>query len=475
MVDLTSLTVTAALRDMSQGRLTSIELLDAQLARIERYNPSLNLVVALDVERARAEAVAADKARATGTATGELHGLPMTVKDSFETKGLVTTSGAPALASHIPPGDANAVAALRAAGAIVFGKTNLPLYAGDLQTFNDVYGLSRNPWDVARTTGGSSGGAAAAVAAGMTLAELGSDIGGSIRSPAHYNGVVGHKPTWGIIDGRGHIPGPPGVQAPGDLGVMGPLARCVDDVHLLFDVLTRGAPGQLQRALPPAPRRALRITVWDRHPALPTGSACVAAVHRAADALVAQGAHLVDAPPPVPLDEQYLLYLTLLNAALAPGMPPGAIERARAQLAAGDCSPVQCARARGFVLTHSEWLRADERRWRLIADYERFFQHVDVVLAPVSPVPAFPHDIDRPFDERRLLVDDHHVEYVHLLAWAGLATLPSLPSTAVPVGMSPESLPVGVQLIGNRFADYTTLAAARVVESAYGFVAPPLG
>lgn len=229
----------SAIRDRS---VSSREVLDHLLARTERLNPDLNAVVALDVDRARAAAGAADAATAHGTAVGALHGLPMTVKDVWETEGLVTTSGAPELKAHIPKVDALAVARLKSAGAIIFGKTNTPLYAGDFQTFNDVYGLTRNPWDPARTAGGSSGGAAAAVATGLTPLELGSDIGGSIRNPAHYNGVYGMKPSWGVVPSRGHIPGPPGSLTEPDVNCNGPLARSLSDLSAALAVVAGPLP-----------------------------------------------------------------------------------------------------------------------------------------------------------------------------------------------------------------------------------------
>ena len=214
-------------------------------------------MVTLDAERARAAADAADRALAAGEAKGALLGLPMTVKDTFETAGLRTTCGVPELSQHVPAADAVAVARLRAAGAVVFGKTNTPTWAGDWQTTNPIYGTTNNPWDRTRTPGGSSGGSAAAVAAGFTSLELGSDIGGSIRVPAHCCGVFGHKPSHGLVPQRGHLPGAPGTLTERDLNTIGPLARCVDDLELALDVVA-GALPELAHAvtlrLPPRAR-----------------------------------------------------------------------------------------------------------------------------------------------------------------------------------------------------------------------------
>lgn len=231
--------LTLALRDRT---ISSRELLDHILSRVDQLNPGLNAIVAFDVDRARAAAAAADVATAKGDATGLLHGLPMTVKDVWETEGLVTTAGAPELKNYVPESDALAVGRLKAAGAIIFGKTNTPLYAGDFQTFNDVYGRTNNPWDTSRTVGGSSGGAAAAVVAGLVPLELGSDIGGSIRNPAHFNGVYGLKPSWGVVPSRGHIPGPPGTLVESDVNCNGPLARSLDDLGLGLGVVAGPVP-----------------------------------------------------------------------------------------------------------------------------------------------------------------------------------------------------------------------------------------
>src|SRR6188472_2984600 len=205
--------------------ISSRELLELYLGRIERFNPALNAIVTLDADRARAEADAADAAIARGDDLGPLHGVPITIKDSIETAGMRTTSGAKMLTDYVPQHDAVTVARLRAAGAIVFGKSNLPEFAGDSQSFNDLFGTTNNPWDPQRTPGGSSGGAAAAVASGLTGLELGSDIGGSLRIPAHFCGVYTIKPTWGIVPMTGHIPPPPDAQRDVDVGVIGPLTR----------------------------------------------------------------------------------------------------------------------------------------------------------------------------------------------------------------------------------------------------------
>ena len=482
-MDIRTASATEALGLLAKGVLGSEELLDLHLAQVRRCNDALNLVVALDEDRARARCREADRALALGESWGPLHGLPMTIKDSFETEGLVTTSGAPALAGYVPQGDAEAVGHLKRAGAVVYGKTNLPLYAGDFQSFNDVYGLSRNPWDPERTVGGSSGGAAAALATGMTLLELGSDIGGSIRCPAHYNGVAGHKPTWGAISERGHIPGPPGTLAPTDLGVMGPLARTVEDLELAMSLLTgpdlAGVPGGHLPPPSPAARSldGLRVSVWVDDPAAPTTREVKAAIRGLADRLADEGAVVDESSRPgPPLEEMTEVYLQLLNGTKAVGFTPKV--RARFQALVDEAAPetdrFELARARGAIQHHADWLEADERRHRFMAAWARLFENVDVVLAPCAPGPAFPHDTERGFGQRLLDIDGEQVPYVRHIVWAGLATLPLLPATVVPVARSTSGLPIGVQIVGPRFGDRTTLAVGRLIEEVTGgFVPPP--
>ena len=455
MIDLSTATATDALEALARGAITSEALLTAQLERVERFNPVLKAVVAMDLDGALRDARAADEARRQGRLTGPLHGLPMTIKDIFATRGLVTTSGHAPLSDYRPEADAPAVAALRAAGAVVFGKTNLPEFGGDIQSYNDIHGLCRNPWNPERTAGGSSGGAGAALASGMTLLELGSDIGGSIRVPCHYNGVFGHKPTWNAVDRFGESPRPPvWAHALMDLVVAGPMGRSVADVRLGLDVLTAITTGGIPGArLPPAsPRshsaRGLRVAIPVEDPAAPTSAACKAAVREVGARLAAAGAQVTEPGLPGPdLAEQNLLYRELLNAAMSPG----------------------------YAASHQEWKAGDERRHRLRADYARFFQDHDVLLAPIAPTPAFPHVTEGSMGSRKLTVDGVEISYLKHLVWAGLPTLPGLPATAVPVALSDEGLPMGLQVIGPLWFDQTTLAVAGLIETLNGGFRPPPG
>jgi len=276
--------------------ISSREIVDYFLARVDALDKQINSVVTIDAERARSEADAADAALARNEIRGPLHGVPMTVKDSFQTAGMRTTSGAPELASFIPEEDAWPVARLRAAGAIVFGKTNLPIYAGDLQSYNEVFGTTNNPYDRSRTSGGSSGGSAAALACGFSPLELGSDIGGSIRLPAHMSGVVGHKPSYGIVPAHGQIPGPPGTLTLADLAVAGPMARAVEDLRLGLDVMAGPNRWELpgwRLSLPPARHQVLkeyRLAAWLDDPYCRVDPESLDLLETAAETLASAGA-----------------------------------------------------------------------------------------------------------------------------------------------------------------------------------------
>ena len=313
---------------IAAGELSALEALESCLARVAELDGPINAVVALDEEGARAAAAAADLALARGRTLGPLHGVPMTIKDSFETAGLASTSGAAALASHVPAADADAVARLRAAGAVIFGKTNVPLMAGDMQTYNDVYGTTNNPWDRGRTPGGSSGGAAAALALGLTPLELGSDIGGSIRTPAGFCGIYGHKSSWGVVPIRGHIPGPPGSLTVADLAVAGPMARSAADLELGLEVLAapRAWDAVAWRLELPAARarelRDFRVAAWLDDPACRVDSAVRELLEAQVAELRAAGVHVdSEARPALTLEDAHETYLPLLGAVIGSACP----------------------------------------------------------------------------------------------------------------------------------------------------------
>ncbi|HEY6649214.1 MAG TPA: amidase [Mycobacterium sp.] len=457
--------------------LSSRELLEHYLARVERLNPPLNAVVTLDAEAARHAADNADAALARGEVTGPLHGVPMTIKDTYETAGMRTTSGLAAW-DHVPERDAEAVRRLRDAGAVIFGKTNTPTLAGDWQTFNPIFGTTNNPWDTTRTPGGSSGGSAAAVATGMTALELGSDIAGSIRVPSNWCGVCGHKPSWGVVPQRGHLPPAPGALADTDLGVMGPIARDVDDLEMALDIIAgpAGHAAAAWRLELPAPRaralRDFRLAVWLDDPVYPVEGEVRTVLDVALRALRDAGARIGDSPPPVALPDVVGTYVRLLYPVILATIPQRRFD-SLAALPAEDEGPLANT-ARFATLRHRDWLAANERREQLRAVMAEYFRDVDALLMPVAVVPAIPHDHREPFADRVIRTSGGSRPYLDMFGWIALTTLTYLPATVVPVGLTAAGLPVGIQIVGPYLEDRTTLAVARHVEKLLGgFVAPP--
>lgn len=470
----------AALR---AGEVTSAELTDQAIALIERDDKAINAICVPDFDRARAAARGADQARARGE-DRPLLGIPVTVKESYNVAGLPTTWGMPPHRNYMPAEDAVQVSRLKAAGAVVLGKTNVPLGLQDVQSFNDIYGTTNNPWDHGRTPGGSSGGSAAALAAGFGALSIGSDIAGSLRTPAHFCGVYAHKPTLGLAPTRGMVPpAVPALPTDHDLAVAGPMARTARDLTLLLDVmagpdpLTFGVAHDL--ALLPARHERLsdfRVLVLDEHPLIPTGSAVQAGVNRVADALVDGGAHVERHSPLLPdLTEAAVIYTQLLFSSSVARFPVEAYEQLRA-LAAGlsaDDQSLDAVRLRGMVFSHRDWVEANSRRELHRHGWRQLFAEFDAVVCPITPTPAFPHDHNPDWRGRRIDIDGVEYPYLDQLVWAGLATMPGLPATAVPAGRSPEGLPVGVQLIGPMFEDRTPLRLAELLEQKIGgFQAP---
>jgi amidase len=456
------------------------ELLEHALARVAGVGRELNAVVTLDAERARRRADEADAALARGEVRGPLHGLPITVKDTFQTEGLRTTSGF-APFDHVPARSAVAVERLAAAGAIVFGKSNCPPLAADFQSYNDLFGVSANPWDRSRTPGGSSGGSAAAVAAGLTAFELGSDIGGSIRVPAHWCGVYGHKPTHGIVPVRGHVPGPPGTLAEPDLAVVGPLARSADDLALLLDVLA--GPGEdrsvgWRLALPPPRRSTLggyRAAAWLDDADFPVDRQVSELLARAVEELARAGVAVDDrARPGLPLRDWVELYDELLYPIVAGNTAEEfeALRKVAAAAAPSDRSEM-ARMARAATAPHKQWLAAHERREALRARMADLFREFDVLLMPVCAVPAIPHDHSQPMFARTVRVNGAERSYLELFAWIVPPTTAWLPATSAPIGLTRDGLPVGIQIVGPYLEDRTAIDFARRLAERIGGYTPP--
>ena len=442
---------------LAARQVSALELTDEAISRIETRDGAINAVVVRDFDRARDAAKAADAALTRGERR-PLLGVPMTVKESHNIVGLPTTWGVPEAKDWIARSDSLGVERLKAAGAVLLGKTNVPVMLADFQTTNPVYGQTNNPWDLNRGPGGSSGGGAAALAARMIPLEFGSDIGGSIRNPAHFCGVYGHKPSYNLVPQRGHQP--PFVPDGGTgvvLGVVGPLARTAADLERALELLA--GPDELEAAgyrlaLPP-PRHArladFRILVLEEHPIARTSAEIRAGLADLADRLEKLGAKVARQTPLLPdLAQERREYGSMLDVPMTRGR-----------------TDVPCVSAH-------EWLAmldaqtAARRRWAAL------FEAFDVVLTPVIGVTAFPHMTgDR--SGRKLVIDGEETPYFDQLGWAGMATYPNLPATAAPLGLSKAGLPYGMQIVGPYLEDRTTIGFARLLEREFGGYRPPPG
>ena len=468
--------------ELVNRKISARELLDAAIARIETLDPKINAVVVRDFDRARAAADAADAALARGERR-PLLGLPMTVKEQFNIAGLPTTWSNPQFKDWRPEADALVVQRLKSAGAVILGKTNVPMRLTDWQSYNEVYGTTNNPWNLDRTPGGSSGGAAAALAAGFVPLELGSDIGGLLRAPAHFCGVFSHKPSLELVPQRGA--GPP--QAPmvpvrGDLSVIGPMARSAADLALELEVVA--GPDELadgigyKLALPPPRHDKLadfRVLVIDEHPLCPTAASITAAISGLAERLGKTGCVILRQSAALPdLAETSRIYRELLSASFAADQPPEARERieAAAKALSADDQSLAASSLRGLTMSHAEWIRKSRIRGMLRGRWLALFKEVDIVLCPLMPSVAFPHD-HSPQYARKLDIDRTKVPYNDQSVWAGIATLNGLPATTAPIGRSDDGLPIGVQIVGGYFEDRTTIAFAELMEREFGGFSPP--
>lgn len=471
-------------RALRAKRVSALQLAKEAIARIERHDAAINAVCVRDFKRALGAARAADKAIAQRKA-GPLTGIPMTVKESYNVAGLPTTFGFAQHRNFVAKEDALAIARVKRAGAVILGKTNVPVGLADWQSYNPIYGVTGNPFDVGRTPGGSSGGSAAALAAGYGALSLGSDIGGSLRSPAHCCGVYAHKPTLQLVPSRGHTP-PPLAPLPvdGDLAVIGPMSRSALDLADLLGVIA--GPDEMEAgrgyrlALPAARHtriRDFRILVLDTHPMMPAAQSVRTAIDALARALAKSGARIARASPLLPdLAGAARLYMRLLMSFFATRFPPQEYARATAAVAElkADDDSLAAERLRGFVLSHRDWVTANWQRAELRARWRELFGTFDALICPVMPTPAFRHDHLPDQAERHIAVDGKDYPYQDQLFWPGIATCPGLPATSIPLGLSPEGLPVGAQIVGPWLEDRTTLMLAALIEREHGgFVPPP--
>ncbi|UQW99529.1 amidase [Streptomyces sp. RerS4] len=458
----------AQLDALRRRTVTSRALLEQYLLHLEKTNPALDAVVTLDADGARAAADAADRHLArTGKPLGALHGLPMTVKDALETKGLRTTCGSPDLAAHVPDRDADAVARLRAAGAVIIGKTNVPVMCQDIQTSNPLFGTTRNPHDPTKTAGGSSGGPAAAVASGISSLEVGSDLAGSLRLPAAYCGVYALRPSGGIVPTRGHIPRPPGWITDSDMLTVGPIARDADDLALLLDVLVAPAPADTPawRIDLPAPRHAhlgdYRVGVWQDDPYCHVDHDTRDLLARVADLVRSAGATVDDTTRPVDLAASDTLFQRLMYATTSATATDAGFAD---DIAAADQLPADHPGAlflKSRTMRHRDWLRANEEREKLRERWAEYFTTHDVLITAAAPTAAVEDQTSTPVPQRRITVDGEKRSYFDQTAWLNLAGHVKLPAVVVPAGRTADGLPLAVQIIGPYLADRTVIDVAR--------------
>jgi len=463
-------------------KIGCLELLDHFRARVASYNPELNAIICQDVEGARKRARAADRALARGKPWGPLHGVPMTVKESFDVVGMPTTWGLTEYKDSLAKTNALAVERFIAAGAVIFGKTNVPVLLADWQTFNPVYGTTNNPWDLKRVPGGSSGGSAAALAAGLTGIEMGSDIGASIRNPAHYCGVWGHKPTYGICPPRGHTLA--GRVATTDISVIGPLGRSAEDLEIGLSVMA--GPDEIEGAgyalrLPPARKakiKDIKVAVMLTDPVSEVDGAVQARIQAVADFLAKGRAKVSDrARPAFETAHCQRVYIELLRAATSGRQSDDMFRRNQAiadGLAADDQSYF-AHMTRANVLPHRNWLAANEARHKMRLAWAEFFKEWDVLLCPTAATAAYPHDQKGERHERKVRVNGKDVPTTDQLFWAGYSCVSYLPSTVAPAGLTADGLPVGVQIIGPQMGDRTCIQVARLLEREFQGFAPPRG
>lgn len=469
-------------RLIRRKKIGSLELLNAYVKRIETHNPRLNAIVATDLVRARKQARAADRMTVRGESLGPLHGVPMTIKESFDIKGMPSTWGRLDMRDHFPSQDSDAVKRFHAAGALVFGKTNVPTMLADWQTFNPVYGTTNNPWNTALVPGGSSGGSAAALAAGLTGLEAGSDIGASVRDPSHYCGVYGHKPTFGLCSIQGHAL--PEFQSPDDLAVVGPMARSARDLEIALhimaggdDVFSRGWRVKLQK--PPQKRlKDFKVAVLKSADTAEVDVAVQERIQAVADGLAKAGATVSDtARPDIDLHDAHKTFILLLRAATARNLNATqwhAVKERLARLPAHR-EDYESWMLQACAMSHYEWLMLNEKRYRMQMQWEIFFKDYDLLICPTATTTAFAHQQDKERWERMIDVNGRPQPSTTQLFWAGYSGMVYLPSTVAPAGLSASGMPVGVQIIGPQYGDMVCIQLAKLLEKEFAAFQPPPG
>lgn len=471
-MDLVASDATALLAGLRARDFSARELFEAELARVDTLNPSLNALIEIDSEAGFRAAAASDARLAAGTAR-PLEGLPVSIKDCFDVAGFGNRAGASAFANHRPDEDAMAVARLRAAGAVIFAKSNVPAFAGDFQTYNKLFGTTNAPFDPALSPGGSSGGAAVAIASGMSALELGSDIGGSIRWPAHCCGIYGLKPTWDLVPTFGHVPPAPNLRLrqPTEMSVAGPMARSARDLTLAL----KHVAGPLNASGPVflTPPRCtqpgqLRVALWADDAFSPVDPPVREGVIAAATALAAAGATVDDqARPDLDFADLYEAYGILLHAITASGLPEAARQRLIA-LGAGFGAAErshQALQTRGARLSAGDYALVQSRRERAKDAFATFFERWDALILPPAPSQAIPHDHAPDMMGRTFTVNGVARPYFDITHWAAFATFCGLPACVAPLPLPTNGRPTGVQIICASGHDRQAIAIADMLAT----------
>jgi len=469
-------------RLLKARKISPRELLDLCLDQYARHNDTLNAVVVTDIDRARRSASASGRRLKAGNSMGPFDGVPMTAKESFDWKGTPSTWGVPRLKDNIAASDAVVLKRLTDAGAVVYGKTNVPLMLSDWQSFNDIYGTTSNPWDPARAPGGSSGGSAVALATGMSALEIGSDIGASIRNPAHYCGVYGHKPTWGVVPYRGHFL--PSIVHPADISVAGPLARSARDLATMMKILA-GSDGIDARgvtvALPPAKQtsfKEFRVAVMLTDPESEVDQPVQDLIAGLAKFLERRVRKLsMTARPEFSTREAMDIYIALLRSATSRRQTDEDFAENTTKVSAfrADDDSYYARMTRAYVMPHRAWLMVNERRHQMRLLWDKFFEDWDVLLCPAAASAAFPHDHEGERHDRLIEVNGKKVPTTDQLFWAGYSGGFLLPSTVAPLGLTPQGLPSGVQIVTRQYGDHTSIRFAELLEREYAAFVPPPG
>lgn len=468
-------------QQIQKGEIRSRQLLELFVERIETFNPSLNAVVTFDIERARLQADLCDKA----SSNRPLHGLPITVKDTYEVEGILTTAGSPKLANHISTTNAVAIQRLLDAGAIVFGKTNTPAFAADIQTNNPVFGVTNNPWDTSRTPGGSSGGSAVSTAMGFTAFEIGSDIGGSLRTPAHFCGVYTIKPSYGIIPTTGMLSSTHPNFAARDIGCAGPMARSAKDLSLLLDVLagptgSKAVAWQLHLPKPKKTLQQYRVAAWLDDDFCPVDHAIVEQLEKTVEKLEQAGV-CVDrkARPDFNLEHANDIYTQLLAAASVTDVPDYAIEKRRQDIenySAEKKQKMAYQSVKYSLASVHQFAKAREAQQRICDKWRQFFNDYDILLCPVNPSLAFPHIDTKENFFQSVSINGELRDYSEMLVWIGaLAGVAYLPAVSAPAELSPNGLPIGAQIIAPYLHDHYAIDFADKLAAIHGgYQAPPI-